>query len=260
MPGINGPTSLASIKNADDNLAELLASLKKLGLDCDTDVIITSDHGFFTISKEGATSWAASQTYKNVAAHLLPAGFVAINIAHSLGMNLYDPDAKGASVPAGSYPSKGNGLIGDDATHPQVVVAANGGSDLVYLPNGDKALAAKVVAALSAQDYVSGLFVDDKLGRIPGTLSLSAIALNGSAITPVPAIAVNFRPFSLGCSDPTVCGAEVADTLLQQGQGMHGNFSRADTRNIMGAEGPSFRRHFVDGAPASNAYIGKTIA
>ena len=52
---------------------------------------------------------------------------------------------------------------------PEVVVAANGGSDLVYLPTGDKALAAKVVdASLSAQDYVSGLFVDDALGNDPG--------------------------------------------------------------------------------------------
>ena len=41
---------------------------------------------------------------------------------------------------------------------------------------------------------------------------------------------------------------------------MHGNFSRADTRNIMGATGPDFRQHFLDSAPASNADIGKTIA
>ena len=41
---------------------------------------------------------------------------------------------------------------------------------------------------------------------------------------------------------------------------MHGSFSRADTRNIMGAAGPSFREHFEDAAPASNADIGKTIA
>jgi hypothetical protein len=41
---------------------------------------------------------------------------------------------------------------------------------------------------------------------------------------------------------------------------MHGSFSRADTRNIMGAAGPDFREHFVDQAPASNADIGKTIA
>jgi hypothetical protein len=163
-------------------------------------------------------------------------------------------------VNAGAYPARGDDLIGGDPAHPMVVVASNGGSDLVYLPTGDKALAAKVVAALAAQDYVSGLFVDDSLGKFAGTLPLSAIALKGSAVTPMPAIAVNFRTFSLGCADPTTCGVEVADTGLQQGQGMHGSFSRADTRNIMGAAGPDFRRQFTDSAPASNADIGKTIA
>jgi hypothetical protein len=107
---------------------------------------------------------------------------------------------------------------------------------------------------------VSGLFVDDGLGKIAGTLPLSAIALKGTAVTPMPAIAVNFRSFSLGCADVTTCGVEVADTGLQQGQGTHGSFSRADTRNIMGAAGPDFREHFEDPAPASNADIGKTIA
>jgi arylsulfatase A-like enzyme len=260
VPGINGPTSLAAIRNADDNLARLLDALGQLGLDGDTDVILTSDHGFSTISKESATSWAATQSYRDVTANLLPPGFVAIDIAHALGLTLFDPDAKGAKVQAGAYPVRGNGLIGDDSAHPVVVVASNGGSDLVYLPTGDKVLAAKVVAVLSEQDYVSGLFVDDSLGAIPGTLPLSAVALRGTAVTPMPAIAVNFRTFSLGCADPTTCGVEVADTGLQQGQGMHGSFSRADTRNIMGAAGPSFRQHFEDGLPASNADIGKTIA
>jgi len=163
-------------------------------------------------------------------------------------------------VAPNAHPKFGNGLIGGDADHPLVVVAANGGSDLVYLPTGDKDLAARVVAALAAQDYVSGLFVDDGLGRFPGTLPLSAVALKGSAVTPMPAIAVNFRSFATGCADPTTCGVEVADTGLQQGQGMHGSFSRADTRNMMGAAGPDFRQHFVDSAPASNADVGKTIA
>ena len=260
IPGINGPTSLASIRNADDDLARLLAGLKEQGLDGDTDVIITSDHGFSTISKESATSWSATQGYPGVTAGLLPPGFVALDLAHALGMTLYDPDAKSAPVAAGAYPVRGDGLIGTDPAHPQVVVASNGGSDLVYLPTGDKALAARVVATLSAQDYVSGLFVDDALGKIPGTLPLSAIALHGTAVTPMPAIALNFRTFSLGCADPTSCGVEVADTPLQQGQGMHGSFSRADTRNIMGAAGPGFRKQFEDAAPASNADIGKTVA
>ncbi len=51
LPGINGPTSLAAIRNADDDLAALLAALKSLGLDATTDVIVTADHGFATISK-----------------------------------------------------------------------------------------------------------------------------------------------------------------------------------------------------------------
>jgi hypothetical protein len=259
LPGINGPTSMAAIRNADDDLAKILAALRQLGLEADTDVIVTSDHGFSTISRESATSWTVSQTYPGVPAGQLPPGFVALDLAHALGMPLYDPDAKGAAIAAGAFPSKANGLIGDPA-HPRVVVAANGGSDLVYIPDGDKALAARVVEALASQDYVSGLFVDDALGSFPGTLPLSAIALRGTAVTPMPAIAVNFRSFSTGCADPTTCGVEVADTLLQQGQGMHGSFSRADTRNIMAAAGPSFREHFEDGAPASNADLGKTIA
>jgi type I phosphodiesterase/nucleotide pyrophosphatase len=260
IPGINGPTSLAAIRNADNDLARLLEALKEQGLDGNTDVILTSDHGFSTISKESATSWAATQTYKDVPPHLLPPGFIAIDLARALGLPLYDPDAKNALVDVGAYPVRGNGVISDDPAHPVVVVAANGGSDLVYLPTRDGALAAKIVSALSKQDYVSGLFVNDDLGTIPGTLPTSAIAFRGTAATPAPAIIVNFRSFSVGCADATTCGAEIADTGLQQGQGMHGSFSRADTRNIMGAAGPSFREHFEDDAPASNADIGMTIA
>jgi hypothetical protein len=69
------------------------------------------------------------------------------------------------------------------------------------------------------QDYTSGVFVDSKLGPIPGTLPLSAIALEGASIMPQPAIVVSFRSFDTVCGDPMRCGVEVADTSLQQGQG-----------------------------------------
>ena len=65
--------------------------------------------------------------------------------------------------------------------------------------------------------------------------------------------------FSTGCADPTACGVSVADTLYKQGQGIHGSFSRADTRNTMAVAGPSFRQKFESTAPASNADLGKTI-
>jgi hypothetical protein len=53
---------------------------------------------------------------------------------------------------------------------------------------------------------------------------------------------------------------EIADTGLQQGQGMHGSFSRADTCNFMAMQGPDFKTGFIDPAPASNADLGRTIA
>jgi hypothetical protein len=56
------------------------------------------------------------------------------------------------------------------------------------------------------------------------------------------------------------CVAEIADTTLQQGQGMHGSFSRADTFNFTAAIGPSFKRGYVDHMPVSNADVGQTIA
>ena len=45
-PGINGPTSMAGIKNADNNLAQLRKALDELGLAATTDIIISADHGF----------------------------------------------------------------------------------------------------------------------------------------------------------------------------------------------------------------------
>jgi hypothetical protein len=91
-------------------------------------------------------------------------------------------------------------------------------------------------------------------------LSLDDVALEGSAVTPHPAIAISFRSFDTVCGEPVRCTVEVADTILQQGQGMHGSFSRADTWNFMAMQGPDFKSHFVDPAPASNADVGRTIA
>jgi len=260
VPGINGPTSLAAIHNADDDLTRIRQALSDLGLLDTTDIITTADHGFSTIGKESQTSSAVKEKFADTPEGHLPLGFVALDLAHTLEMPLIDPDDGYKTIADGAHTKFGNGLIGGDKDKPKVVVAANGGSDLVYIPDGDKALAKRVIDALMAQDYVSGLFVDSKLGKFPGTLSLDDIALEGSAITPHPAIAVNFRSFDTVCGEPVRCTVEIADTVLQQGQGMHGSFSRGDTWNFMAMQGPDFKSKFVDPAPASNADLGRTIA
>jgi arylsulfatase A-like enzyme len=260
-PGINGPTSLAAVRNASDDLQRLRDALKALGLDQTTDIVVVADHGFSTTSKQSATSAAAKLSYRTVQPGFLPPGFLAIDLSKALGLPLWDGSGLDIDLSLHIAPASGNYLLGRDAKAPDVVIAANGGSDLIYLPGaGAKALAAKLVESLAREDYVSALFVDDALGPIPGALPLSAIRLVGSARTPRPSIIVSFKSWDLGCPDPELCAVEVADTELQQGQGIHGAFSRADTHNFMAAIGPDFRAGFLDPAPVGNADIAPTLA
>src|ERR1043165_5628408 len=247
-PGINGPASLAGIRNADNNLAQLRKALDDLGLTASTNIIISSDHGFSTISKESKTSPSAKMSYEDTPKDFLPMGFLAIDLAKALNLPLFDPNDKNARVADNAHPKAGNGVLGQDPAKPDVVIATNGGSDLIYIPGKDsKKLADRVIKALLEQDYVSGLFVDDKLGRFPGTLPMSALNLKGKAVTPTPSIVVNFRTYvAPGCDEPTNCQVQVADTVLRQGQGMHGSFGRGDTMNFMAAIGPSFKAGYVD--------------
>jgi len=275
VPGINGPTSQAARRNADKNLAQLLTALKDLGLDTTTNVFVTSDHGFSTISKESKTSYAATLSYPDIPNGFLPPGFVAIDLAKNLGLSLFDADKGSTPVDPAQGQFAKNAVLAEEAGTPLMTVAGNGGSDLIYILNREdeseavlqarKALTVKIVETLLQQDYVSGIFVDDGLGELPGitppgTLPISAIQLKGYARTPVPSIVVNFRSFDTGCGNPTACGVEIADTGLQQGQGMHGSFSRADTYNTMTAIGPDFKTKFTDPVPVSNADIAPTIA
>jgi arylsulfatase A-like enzyme len=268
VPGINGPSGLAGTRDADTMLGELLAYLKASGLDKTTDVFVTADHGFATINHSSATSPSA---HFNPSAPLvdLPSGFLAVDLASTLGLPLRAPGdsgppfdfSNGAALPGGS------GMLGSDPRHPDMVVAANGGSDLIYLPAMNakdptpaKEMAGNVVKFLATQDYVSGIFVNDKLGKFPGALSMSDVGLMGAARTPQPAIYVNFRSFSSGCANEQQCTVVVMDTPLATGQGNHGSFSRGETRNFMAAIGPDFKSGFADPTPISNADIAPTMA
>jgi hypothetical protein len=261
--GINGPTSMTALRTADGALAAIEQTLRALQLYDTTNIVVAADHGFSTIAKdsEGGT-------------RQLPVGFVAADLAAGLHLGLFDPDDDDKSInPLVGGTRVANGLIGDDPRRPQVVVAANGGSDLIYLPSaatgaGDRArvrqLGRKVVQLLLARDYVSGLFVDEPaLGRIDGALTLADIGLQGAAVTLRPSIVVNFRsylPASCDKRERTLCALEISDHIYPPGGGMHGAFSRADTWNFMAARGPDFRARMTDELPASNADIGATVA
>ncbi len=264
-PGINGPTSKEAIANADASLKALITALEDAGVAKNTDIFVTADHGFATIAK----------SVPNAAGDLppshLPQGFVAISVAGWLNQTLFDPDQSSAPVylENGDHPSRGDGLIGPSADAPIAAVAANGGSDLLYFfgPNA-RANTKTVFDHLMAQEYVSGVFVNDALmdagdpKDFAGALRMSDVGLMGASRVPNPSIVVNFRSFSVkGCTaGPLLCTAEIADTSLTIGQGMHGSLSRAETRNFMAAMGPDFKAAYADPAPVSNADIAPTLA
>jgi predicted AlkP superfamily pyrophosphatase or phosphodiesterase len=87
-PGINGPTSLAAIRNADDDLKRLRDALTELGLADSTNIIVAADHGFSTISKQSQTSPAAKARYDDVPSGFLPPGFLSIDLAKALELPL----------------------------------------------------------------------------------------------------------------------------------------------------------------------------
>jgi hypothetical protein len=239
---------------------------------------VAADHGFSTVAKDSENG-----------ARQLPIGFVAADLAAGLqrqnsSLKLFDPDDNNHPIdPAIGNSKVANGVIGTDPQFPQVVVAANGGSDLIYLPalgpKGPLAVAEKtppgeqarirklgqrIVQLLLERDYVSGLFVDDtRLGKVSGALTLADGGLMGNAITPRPTIVVSFRSYVAKPCDsprPLLCAQEISDHIYAAGAGMHGSFSRADTWNFMAARGPDFRTHYVDELPVSNADVGMTIA
>jgi arylsulfatase A-like enzyme len=260
VPGINGPSGKAGARNADSMLGELMAALKEQGLDKNTDIFVTADHGFLTISRTTATSPSAKagDTPSNETAF----GFLATDLAHALGMRLFDPARSFARVDYGSGAKLGGGagLLGDPK-NPEAVVVANGGADLIYLPQKNAPqLAGDIVKFLTTQDYVGAVFVNDRLGKFPGALSMSDLNLIGSAKTPVPSIYVSFRSFAMECENPLQCGVGVHDTGGGAGQGSHGSLSRAETRNFMAAIGPDFKYGYADAAPVSNADIAPTMA
>jgi arylsulfatase A-like enzyme len=289
FPGINGPTSRAAVQNADRTLGQLLAWLDgHPTVKANTDVVITSDHGFATISRRDidrvghpTTSEAAKHYYVDATGAvdtdkgMLPLGFLAIDLSLDLHLSLFDPDRHidGNRAPyrrvrltfdTWEHPTAGNGLMGAevfkaDGSDATAIVAANGGSDLIYVPDGKAETVRRIVELLLRYDYVGGVFVDDKYGEIPGTLPFSAIGLMGSTKLPRPAIVVAFNVFYFNPANLQTA-VQIADTGLQEGQGMHGGLGRDSTYNNMAAIGPDFKQGFVDQAPVSNADILPTLA
>ncbi len=294
-PGVNGDTSTRGLQNADHCLKQLLDWLDAHpAVKANTDVLITSDHGFATISRReiaadgttttevsSALTYEPSGTDKPEPIGTLPQGFLAIDLAIRGHMRIFDATVRATTGSSAyqevllngekaHYPGNESvgALLGDtamkvDGSDAQLIVETNAGSDLIYVPSKSTALVRKTVALLAEFDYMGGIFVDDAFcptaADCPGALPLSAVGLVGKSQLPRPAIVVTFKNFYATPGD-LQSSKQIADTHLQEGQGNHGALARDQTFNNMAAMGPDFKAGFVDDAPMGNIDITPTIA
>jgi arylsulfatase A-like enzyme len=292
-PGINGETSTRALQNADRCLKQLLDWLDAHpAVKANTDVLITSDHGFATVSRRELASDgtqtgepSAALTYDVVGKEkpeppgTLPTGFLGVDLGVRLHMRVFDPAIRavtGSSAYAeiviggekAQHPATGSALLGDevkrvDGSDAQLIIESNGGSDLIYAPGKNVEVVRQTIATLTQLDYVGGIFVDDAYcaaaSDCPGALPMSAVGLVGKSKVPRPAIVVTYKVFYMTPGD-LQSAKMIADTTLQEGQGNHGGFGREQTLNNMAAMGPDFKAGFVDDAPMGNIDIVPTLA
>lgn len=140
-----------------------------------------------------------------------------------------------------------------------VVVAANGGSDYLYVPGHDAALIRKIVGILQAREEYGAIFVDSRYGAIPGTFTMKDANLENGARkgNGAPDIVVSFA------WDETVTiqgknGIEFESTGGQRG--MHGSFGITDVHNTLIGYGPSFQKALVFSGPSGNVDVAPTVA
>lgn len=135
-----------------------------------------------------------------------------------------------------------------------VGVAANGGSALLYVNDGDPEIAERLTAWLVVHPWCGPLFASDRVGCPAGTLPLALLGCEGPRS---PDLIMSFPWQSV--DNPAGYPGYAPATGGAVGQGQHGSLSRHELRNTGLAGGPSFKRETIIEAPTGNIDLAPTI-
>ena len=283
--------ALDALRGNDQRLGRLRAKLKELGWDNSTDLIIVSDHAHSTVA--GSSTLFPLRSIKNgEIGEIDPNGYSVSGMVRLADLmerdgftNVYDgfgcsylPLSMGGIKADGTpvYPvqvDKDGKLCGkegqnylsgpfkvpDNLPPKSIVIAVNGGSDYLYVPDHDAETVRRTVAFLQTRAEVGVIFVDSRYGDIPGTMPLSLIRQENAAGRN-PDIIVGFD-WDDEAVVSGVKGTEYSGILLNRPyRGMHGDFTPMDVHSVLIAMGPDFRENIRDLLPTDNVDVAPTVA
>jgi predicted AlkP superfamily pyrophosphatase or phosphodiesterase len=153
-------------------------------------------------------------------------------------------------------------LSNKDGTE-KVIVAANGGSDYIYIPNHDSSVMKALVNFFQRRQEYSAIFLDETrflLGiNFPqGALPLSYVKLeNKDGRNPDIVVSMTNNPNVIVNGLP---GTEFDSTNGYLERGDHGSFGKIDVHNTLLAIGPDFNNGMTNYLPTGNVDVAPTIA
>ena len=278
--------SIDATRMNDEILGRIVEKLRQLGWEESTDIILTQDHNHSTVSGDVAYYPLRAIVDRGVGAHdthgYSVSGFVrTAELLTRDGLKAYDgagcrdiPTLSGITADGTYlYPSKddehGN-VCGrtQKYTSPSyvvpkpipagaIVVAANAGSDYLFVPDGNIETVKAAVVSLQSRLQFGAIFVSDKHGEIAGTLPMSLIETENSGNGRAPDIIVSFS-FDENVAVAGKSGVSYASSVNRRGD--HGSFSPTDTHISLLAHGPDFKSGLYDTLPTANVDIAPTVA
>jgi arylsulfatase A-like enzyme len=278
--------SIDATRMNDEILGRVVEKLRELSWDKSTDIIITQDHNHSTVSGDIAHYPLRGIVDREVGAPdpngYSVSGFVrTAELLTRDGLNAFD-GATCRDIPVLSgimadgthlYPRKDDqhgDVCGraEKYTSPSyvvpkpipagaIVVAANAGSDYLFVPDGDIEAVKAAVVSLQSRLQFGAIFVSDKHGEIAGTLPMSLIKTETNANGRAPDIIVSFS-YNENVAVSGKSGVSYASSVNRRGD--HGSFSPTDTHISMMISGPDFKFGFYDTLPTANVDIAPTIA
>ena len=278
--------SIDATKMNDEILGRVVDRIRQLGWEQTTDIIITQDHNHSTVSGDVAhyplRGIADGRVGSPDPFGYSVSGFVRTAALLTLdGVKAYD-GAGCRNVPTLSgilfdgtplHPTRNDAdgtMCGNAQTYTSpryvvpkpipagsIVVAANAGSDYLFVPDGDAKTVRAAVVSLQSRLQFGAIFVRDKYGGIPGTLGMRLINTDSPANGRGPDIIVSFS-FDEHVAVAGRPGISYASSVNRRGD--HGSFSRTDTHISMMAHGPDFESGLYDTLPTANVDIAPTVA